>query len=239
MNLKEQIFRSRVLMIESTEDKILLVEDLLNEYLNFDNQIEYKVIEEPSIGSDDEFYFSVEATIDSSVYHKISPKYDKKYHDFIDGLDDKIYQLVDKYFSGIASFEVVAFKHKNVDYIINLLKPMLDKTFKMYNRIYGLPILPYKFLSSFSSPGLTIFIDKKDRQFNHSYFILTLGMFGSNVFDDFYITGMSSTLDNKVKIYESIIDEKVICDNCGWSWKLSEGGDDPFTCHKCGNTTSN
>jgi hypothetical protein len=28
--------------------------------------------------------------------------------------------------------------------------------------------------------------------------------------------------------------KKIICDNCGWSWKLSEGGDDPYVCHKCG-----
>lgn len=33
---------------------------------------------------------------------------------------------------------------------------------------------------------------------------------------------------------EEIVDKKVICDNCGWSWNLSEGGKDPFTCHKCG-----
>lgn len=35
-------------------------------------------------------------------------------------------------------------------------------------------------------------------------------------------------------IRESLKNEKVTCDNCGWSWKLSEGGDDPYTCHKCG-----
>ena len=29
--------------------------------------------------------------------------------------------------------------------------------------------------------------------------------------------------------------KKIICDNCSWSWKLSEGGNDPYTCHKCGN----
>jgi ribosomal protein S27AE len=35
-------------------------------------------------------------------------------------------------------------------------------------------------------------------------------------------------------IVESVTNKKVLCDNCGWSWKLSEGGDDPYTCHKCG-----
>jgi ribosomal protein L44E len=29
-------------------------------------------------------------------------------------------------------------------------------------------------------------------------------------------------------------DKKIVCDNCGWSWKLSDGGEDPYTCHKCG-----
>ncbi len=30
-------------------------------------------------------------------------------------------------------------------------------------------------------------------------------------------------------------DMKIICDGCDWSWKLSEGGDKPYLCHKCGN----
>ncbi len=29
----------------------------------------------------------------------------------------------------------------------------------------------------------------------------------------------------------------VVC-KCGWSWKLSEGGDDPYVCHKCGRDNS-
>jgi ribosomal protein L44E len=30
-------------------------------------------------------------------------------------------------------------------------------------------------------------------------------------------------------------DKKIVCDGCNWSWKLSEGGNDPYMCHKCGN----
>jgi hypothetical protein len=26
---------------------------------------------------------------------------------------------------------------------------------------------------------------------------------------------------------------KVKCKNCGWSWNLSDGGKDPYVCHKC------
>lgn len=33
---------------------------------------------------------------------------------------------------------------------------------------------------------------------------------------------------------EEIKDGKVICDGCGWSWDLSDGGDDKYVCHKCG-----
>lgn len=36
------------------------------------------------------------------------------------------------------------------------------------------------------------------------------------------------------KIVETVTKKEVICDNCGWSWDLSEGGDDPYVCHKCG-----
>jgi hypothetical protein len=29
--------------------------------------------------------------------------------------------------------------------------------------------------------------------------------------------------------------QKIVCDKCGWSWELEDGGDDPYLCHKCGN----
>lgn len=35
-------------------------------------------------------------------------------------------------------------------------------------------------------------------------------------------------------ISETVIGNNIVCDNCGWSWKISEGGDDLYTCHKCG-----
>ena len=35
-------------------------------------------------------------------------------------------------------------------------------------------------------------------------------------------------------IVETIKNDQVICDNCGWSWDLSDGGNDPYICHKCG-----
>jgi len=33
---------------------------------------------------------------------------------------------------------------------------------------------------------------------------------------------------------ESVEDGKVTCDNCGWSWQIEDGGEDPYICHKCG-----
>lgn len=35
-------------------------------------------------------------------------------------------------------------------------------------------------------------------------------------------------------ISESIVGDKIVCDNCGWEWEIADGGDDMFTCHKCG-----
>ena len=29
--------------------------------------------------------------------------------------------------------------------------------------------------------------------------------------------------------------KEVKCPKCGWEWDLSDGGKDPYTCHKCGN----
>jgi hypothetical protein len=37
------------------------------------------------------------------------------------------------------------------------------------------------------------------------------------------------------RIYEIVTNDKVICDECGWSWDLADGGNDPYICHKCGN----
>ena len=36
------------------------------------------------------------------------------------------------------------------------------------------------------------------------------------------------------KLDESIVGQKIVCDNCGWSWNIDDGGDDMFTCHECG-----
>jgi len=35
-------------------------------------------------------------------------------------------------------------------------------------------------------------------------------------------------------VSKNSLNRKVTCSNCGWSWKLSDGGLDPMTCHKCG-----
>jgi len=37
-----------------------------------------------------------------------------------------------------------------------------------------------------------------------------------------------------IRLTEKMDSESITCKGCGWSWKLSEGGDDPTTCHKCG-----
>jgi hypothetical protein len=38
----------------------------------------------------------------------------------------------------------------------------------------------------------------------------------------------------KSYVHELVTDTEVICDNCGWEWKIADGGDDLYTCHKCG-----
>ena len=36
-----------------------------------------------------------------------------------------------------------------------------------------------------------------------------------------------------------IVDDEIICENCLWDWKISEGGDEPMVCHKCGYDNEN
>ena len=33
---------------------------------------------------------------------------------------------------------------------------------------------------------------------------------------------------------EAIVKDEVHCDGCGWKWKVEDGGDRPYSCHKCG-----
>lgn len=28
--------------------------------------------------------------------------------------------------------------------------------------------------------------------------------------------------------------QEIKCKKCGWEWREEDGGDDPYTCHKCG-----
>jgi hypothetical protein len=32
---------------------------------------------------------------------------------------------------------------------------------------------------------------------------------------------------------ELVTATEIICDNCGWRWKIKDGGDDLYICHKC------
>ena len=34
-------------------------------------------------------------------------------------------------------------------------------------------------------------------------------------------------------VNERIVGDKIECDNCDWSWKIVDGGDDLYICHKC------
>jgi DNA-directed RNA polymerase subunit RPC12/RpoP len=40
-----------------------------------------------------------------------------------------------------------------------------------------------------------------------------------------------SKWDNKDMSSQS---RRIVCDECGWSWDLEDGGEDPYLCHKCG-----
>jgi hypothetical protein len=35
-------------------------------------------------------------------------------------------------------------------------------------------------------------------------------------------------------VFEKIQGDSIICDNCDWTWKIKDGGNDLYICHKCG-----
>jgi len=43
---------------------------------------------------------------------------------------------------------------------------------------------------------------------------------------------LSKTLKTTTNVNEDA--GMIKCSNCGWEWELSNGGDDPYLCHKCG-----
>ena len=43
----------------------------------------------------------------------------------------------------------------------------------------------------------------------------------------------TSNLSDKVIVKEAVVGDKIVCDNCGWDWKIEDGGDDLYVCHKC------
>jgi hypothetical protein len=59
-----------------------------------------------------------------------------------------------------------------------------------------------------------------------------------HIADSLYKSADSIDLYNQFKegglVSKNSLNRKVTCSNCGWSWKLSDGGMDPMTCHKCG-----
>ena len=34
-------------------------------------------------------------------------------------------------------------------------------------------------------------------------------------------------------IIETVTNKEIICDKCGWSWDIADGGDDLYICHEC------
>jgi hypothetical protein len=37
-----------------------------------------------------------------------------------------------------------------------------------------------------------------------------------------------------LSVNEEIQGDSIVCDNCGWTWKIKDGGNDLYICHKCG-----
>ena len=56
---------------------------------------------------------------------------------------------------------------------------------------------------------------------------------GETYHDEIRVPLMNYFGDRIKRMYDAV-NEKVVCQECGWSWDLSDGGDDPYTCHKCG-----
>lgn len=46
--------------------------------------------------------------------------------------------------------------------------------------------------------------------------------------------GMKPKEKKTFSFSEQVQGDSIVCDNCGWTWKIADGGDDLYICHKCG-----
>jgi len=242
MNLQEQLLRSRKLMCESDDEKLSLATDMLNTFLSYDGKIQYKALFDYESMNGRPMGVAVEATIDSAMYHEVSPNYDENYYKFVEKLDDKIYNLFSKYFLDEVEYTIVIYVQKNAEYVKNIITPMLKKAMDVYHKRTSSVRLDFNILKNKRRPYLTVYLPYDKNMgitFNHREFMSVLEnlypKYNGSVFDDFiftsYITGFER---GDYILAESVTKDKIICENCGWSWKKSEGGDDMYTCHKCG-----
>lgn len=56
----------------------------------------------------------------------------------------------------------------------------------------------------------------------------------NDVEDTIQVPVISENIDFN-NLEELVTATQVICDNCGWEWKIVDGGKDPYLCHKCNN----
>jgi len=50
--------------------------------------------------------------------------------------------------------------------------------------------------------------------------------------------GMKPKEKKTFSFSEQIVGNSIVCDNCGWTWKIEDGGDDLYVCHKCGHNNT-
>ena len=55
----------------------------------------------------------------------------------------------------------------------------------------------------------------------------------TGVLDDIDIIIPNSIKESKI-VFEKVVDNSIVCDDCGWTWKIKDGGNDLYICHKCG-----
>lgn len=185
-------------MAENIEQKLILIENLLNDFLSFNKTVKFKVIDGSNQSS-----LIVVVIVDSLLFQMVSPNYDKSYRKFFDGLDNKVLQLIKKYFSDEVEIEEIIYLHKNFNKIVSIIKPILDRFKKKYKNI------EYDILSTKNGPELTISIYRKPNPVGKnimSLFITYDEEYKQTLFEDFYVVsgkGYTEIGSQVNKIYKS------------------------------------
>ena len=143
------------------------------------------------------------------------------------GIDSDCYSL--------SMIDVIKLPDVEIHYFMGCLEPEMTPFIRLNEEEH----VQYKWCKKEEWLSMNLILDLKEHlcKFFHinSLSMVPQSMMTEEVLEDMFNKGEIIAIENVDIEKGNSMNMNVTCSNCGWSWKLSDGGLDPMTCHKCGN----